>query len=74
MSNPDKKLMNLTFKMWRQKDAKTEGAFETHALGGVSPDMSFLETLDTLNEDLTKKGIAPIEFQSDCREGICGTC
>jgi succinate dehydrogenase / fumarate reductase, iron-sulfur subunit len=66
--------MNLTFKIWRQKNAKTEGAFETHQLGGVSPDMSFLEALDYLNEDLTKKNIAPIEFESDCREGICGTC
>ncbi len=70
----DKKPMNITFKLWRQKDAKSEGAFETHALGGVSPDMSFLEAMDLLNDDLTKKGIAPIEFESDCREGICGTC
>lgn len=74
MSNAKGKKMNLTFKMWRQKDARTAGAFETHALADVSPDMSFLEALDMLNENLTKKGIAPIEFQSDCREGICGTC
>ncbi len=74
MSKSSSKLMNLTFKMWRQPSAKADGKFETHALGGVSSDMSFLEALDLLNEDLTKKGIAPIEFESDCREGICGTC
>ena len=68
------KMMTVTFKMWRQKDAKSEGAFETHSLSEVSPDMSFLEALDSLNESLTKKGVAPIEFESDCREGICGTC
>lgn len=73
-SKSKSKSMKITFKVWRQKDAKSEGAFETHALGGVNSDMSFLEALDYLNEDLTKKGIAPFEFESDCREGICGTC
>ena len=66
--------MNVTFKLWRQKDSKSEGAFETHALDGISPDMRFLEALDLLNDRLTKQGIAPIEFESDCREGLCGTC
>ncbi len=73
-SSTTAKAMTITLKMWRQKDAKSEGAFETFTLPGVSPNMSFLETLDLLNETLTKKGVAPIEFESDCREGICGTC
>jgi succinate dehydrogenase / fumarate reductase iron-sulfur subunit len=71
---PKNSPMTVQLRVWRQKDAKSEGAFETHALGGVSPDMSFLEALDLLNEDLTRKGVAPVEFESDCREGICGTC
>ncbi|MBC7385813.1 MAG: succinate dehydrogenase/fumarate reductase iron-sulfur subunit [Cryobacterium sp.] len=66
--------MTVKLKVWRQKDAKTEGKFENYSLDGVSASMSFLEMMDLLNEDLTKKGIAPVEFQSDCREGICGTC
>jgi succinate dehydrogenase / fumarate reductase iron-sulfur subunit len=66
--------MTVHLKVWRQKDAKSEGRFETYPLSGVNPNMSFLEMMDLLNEELTKKGVAPIEFESDCREGICGTC
>lgn len=61
-------------RVWRQKDKNDAGRFEEYSLEGVSADMSFLEMLDLLNEDLTKKGVAPVEFESDCREGICGTC
>jgi len=66
--------MTVQLKVWRQKDAKSEGKFEIYSLAGVSENMSFLEMLDLLNEDLTKKGTPPVEFESDCREGICGTC
>lgn len=68
------KAMNLTLVVWRQKGPKDSGRFETYAAPGVSPDMSFLEMLDTVNEDLIKAGKLPIEFESDCREGICGSC
>lgn len=67
-------VMTVHLKVWRQKNSRAEGAFEAYTLGGVKPSMSFLEMLDLLNEDLTKKGVAPVEFESDCREGICGTC
>ena len=66
--------MNLTLKVWRQKNAKESGRFETYAAKGVSPDMSFLEMLDVVNEDLTKAAKDPIAFDHDCREGICGSC
>ena len=66
--------MNLTLKVWRQKDAKSSGRFETYPAKGVSPDMSFLEMLDVVNEDLIKGGKEPIAFDHDCREGICGMC
>ena len=68
------KSMTIHLKIWRQLSAKAEGKFEAYTLGNVSEAMSFLEMLDLLNEDLTKKGIAPVEFESDCREGICGSC
>ncbi|MDO8994483.1 succinate dehydrogenase/fumarate reductase iron-sulfur subunit [Daejeonella sp.] len=68
------KNMNLTLKVWRQKNADTKGKFVTYQAGHVSPDMSFLEMLDVVNEDLTKKGDDPIHFDHDCREGICGAC
>ncbi len=66
--------MNLTLKVWRQKDGASEGRLVTYQAPNVSPDMSFLEMLDVLNEDLMAKGEDPIAFDSDCREGICGTC
>src|SRR5438477_8312632 len=66
--------MNLTLHIWRQQDRTSPGRMETYAVGDVSPDMSFLEMLDVLNERLIKEGQEPIAFDSDCREGICGTC
>jgi succinate dehydrogenase / fumarate reductase iron-sulfur subunit len=66
--------MTLKLKVWRQEDSGTDGKFEDHDLTGVNDDMSFLEMLDVLNEQLIEKGDRPVEFESDCREGICGTC
>ncbi|MEY3343788.1 MAG: hypothetical protein RL090_1472 [Bacteroidota bacterium] len=66
--------MNLTLKVWRQKNTSTPGAFETYQASGISPDMSFLEMMDVVNEDLIKKGKDPVAFDHDCREGICGMC
>jgi len=66
--------MNLTLKIWRQADASAAGAMHTYALEGVSEDMSFLEMLDLLNEQLVTSGEEPVAFDSDCREGICGMC
>lgn len=66
--------MNLTLHIWRQPDAKSKGRFVKYNLDDVSPDMSFLEMLDVLNEDLIRKGEEPVAFDHDCREGICGTC
>lgn len=66
--------MNLTLKVWRQKNATAPGHFETYEAKGIIPDMSFLEMLDVVNEDLLAKGQDPIAFDSDCREGICGMC
>ncbi|RVT99973.1 succinate dehydrogenase/fumarate reductase iron-sulfur subunit [Mucilaginibacter limnophilus] len=66
--------MNLTLKVWRQKDAKTPGKMVTYKAENISPDMSFLEMLDVVNESLTLKGEEPIYFDHDCREGICGMC
>lgn len=66
--------MKLTLLVWRQKNQNDAGGFENYDLGGVSPNMSFLEMLDMLNEKLIKEGQIPIEFDSDCREGICGSC
>src|SRR5437016_271019 len=66
--------MNLTLKVWRQKNSSSQGCFETYEAGGVLPDMSFLEMLDVVNEGLIAAGRDPIAFDSDCREGICGTC
>jgi len=68
------KSMNLTLHVWRQKNASTRGRFVTYQARSVSPDMSFLEMLDVVNEELTHKGEDPIAFDHDCREGICGTC
>jgi succinate dehydrogenase / fumarate reductase iron-sulfur subunit len=66
--------MNITLKVWRQKDAKSKGEFVTYSAGDVSEEMSFLEMLDVVNEGLILKGQDPIAFDHDCREGICGTC
>jgi succinate dehydrogenase / fumarate reductase iron-sulfur subunit len=66
--------MNLTLHVWRQKGAADAGRFVTYQARNVSPDMSFLEMLDVVNEELTEKGEDPIAFDHDCREGICGTC
>src|SRR5690606_41868790 len=66
--------MNLTLKVWRQKNKNTRGKFVTYQANGISPDMSFLEMLDVVNEDLVRKGEDPIYFDHDCREGICGMC
>ena len=68
------KAMNLTLRIWRQDDAEDSGRFETHEAINVSPDMSFLEMLDVVNEGIIADGNEPIAFDSDCREGICGTC
>lgn len=66
--------MTLQLKVWRQAGANTAGEFRNYTVENVSPDMSFLEMLDVLNETLIKKGEAPIAFEHDCREGICGSC
>ena len=66
--------MNLTLKVWRQKNGETPGEFATYHAKNVIPDMSFLEMLDVVNEGLLEKGEEPIAFDSDCREGICGMC
>lgn len=68
------KTINLTLKVWRQKNAKDKGGFETYQARGISTDMSFLEMLDVVNEGLTLEGKEPIAFDHDCREGICGMC
>ena len=66
--------MNLTLKVWRQKDAQTPGALVEYQAKNVLSDMSFLEMLDVVNEEIIARGDEPIAFDSDCREGICGTC
>jgi succinate dehydrogenase / fumarate reductase, iron-sulfur subunit len=66
--------MKITLKIWRQKNKGTKGSFKEYKLDHVSPDMSFLEMLDVLNNDLILKGEESVAFDHDCREGICGTC
>src|SRR3989440_2376952 len=66
--------MNFRLKVWRQRDAKSKGKLVTYEATNVSPNTSFLEMLDVVNEGLIAKGEEPIAFDSDCREGICGTC
>ncbi|PYQ28739.1 MAG: succinate dehydrogenase/fumarate reductase iron-sulfur subunit [Acidobacteria bacterium] len=66
--------MNLTLHVWRQKSRDTNGSFATYQASGISPDASFLEMLDVVNEELIAKGEEPIHFEHDCREGICGSC
>lgn len=68
------KVMKLTLKIWRQKNAQSKGEMKTYPIDGISDDMSFLEMLDVLNEDLVNKGEEPVAFDHDCREGICGMC
>ena len=69
-----KKGLNLTLKIWRQKNNKTKGQFEVYKISDVSTDSSFLEMLDILNENLINDGKEPVAFDHDCREGICGMC
>ena len=66
--------MNLTLKIWRQSGPRDKGSLVTYQVEDISPDMSFLEMLDVLNERLNAKGEEPVAFDSDCREGICGMC
>jgi len=66
--------MNFTLKIWRQANASVRGRFETHKVSGISPDCSFLEMLDILNQQLINKVEKPVCFDHDCREGICGSC
>ncbi len=66
--------MKLNLKIWRQKGPKDKGRMVTYPINNVSEDMSFLEMLDVLNDDLVRKGDDPIAFDHDCREGICGSC
>ena len=66
--------MNLTLKIWRQKNAKDKGQMVDYKISGIEPDMSFLEMLDVLNNELVEKGDDPVAFDHDCREGICGMC
>lgn len=66
--------MNVKLRVWRQRNNESEGRFEEYEAKDLNPNMSFLEMLDVVNEDLTYKGDDPIAFAHDCREGICGTC
>src|SRR5262245_37327368 len=70
MSDP----LSLTLKIWRQSSPTAAGKFHSYKVYDISPDMSFLEMLDVLNEDLLSRGEEPVAFDHDCREGICGTC
>ena len=66
--------MKLKLNIWRQPGPDASGAMQTYELDDVSPEMSFLEMLDVLNEKLIAEGAEPVEFEHDCREGICGSC
>lgn len=66
--------MKVTLKVWRQKNGDTPGRFDTYTTPELNPNMSFLEMLDVVNEDLANRGEEPVAFDHDCREGICGTC
>ncbi len=70
----DNQGMHITLRIWRQKSDETSGRFVDYPLDGASEDMSFLEVLDVLNEKLARDGEDPVAFDSDCREGICGSC
>ena len=66
--------MNLTLKIWRQKNSNSEGKMVKYNISDISPDMSFLEMIDVLNNQLIKNDQDPVSFDHDCREGICGMC
>ena len=66
--------MNLTLKIWRQKDSNTKGQMVEYKVTEISEHMSFLEMMDVLNEQLVNTGDEPVAFDHDCREGICGMC
>src|SRR3954464_11146087 len=66
--------MNITLKVWRQKNKSAKGGFESYQAKGISPDMSFLEMMDVMNEQIIKDGKDPVDCDHDCREGICGMC
>ena len=66
--------MKLKLKIWRQKSSDSIGKMVTYEIENISPDMSFLEMMDVLNEELMSKGVDPVAFDHDCREGICGSC
>ncbi len=66
--------MQLTLRIWRQPNAQSPGKFEPYQVDDVSPDLSFLEMLDVVNDELQRRGIDPVAFDHDCREGICGAC
>ena len=66
--------LNLTLKVWRQKNDKDKGRMETYQVSDISTDSSFLEMMDILNEQLINEGKGPVAFDHDCREGICGSC
>ena len=68
------KSIDISLEIWRQKNSSSTGDFETYQLQNISTDMSFLEMLDVLNEQLTREGREPVAFDHDCREGICGMC
>jgi len=74
MISSSKKKLSLTLKVWRQAGPQSRGEFREYKLHGISPDMSFLEMLDILNEQLIEEGSEPVAFDHDCREGICGSC
>lgn len=74
MSGGSKDKINLKLKVWRQKSSTDKGEFLEYEAKDISTDMSFLEMLDVMNADLIKHGQSPVEFDHDCREGICGTC
>ena len=74
MNHASSKNLNLTLKIWRQSGPQQAGGLKTYEVEGISTDMSFLEMLDVLNQQLIGKGEEPVAFDHDCREGICGTC
>ena len=73
-TNTQSNTMTVQLKIWRQKNATAKGRFETYRVSGITPDQSFLEMLDVLNNNLERDGLEPVAVESDCREGICGTC
>lgn len=74
MAGQSDKILNLKLKVWRQEGSNKPGFFMDYEAKGVSVNMSFLEMMDVMNEELIKRGDSPVEFDHDCREGICGTC